>query len=73
MVSLKKTVASTKTRKQLACSLDGVTDFSDIVSIVLQEDNLTSYMFIICLDYVLRTSIDLIKENGSTLKKKDKN
>ena len=26
-------------------------------------------MFIICLDYVLRTSIDLMKENGFTLKK----
>ena len=28
------------------------------------------YLFIICLDYVLRTSIDKIKENGFKLKKK---
>ena len=27
-------------------------------------------MFIICLDYVLQTSIDLIKENGFIFKKK---
>ena len=29
-----------------------------------------SYLFIICLDYVLRTSIDKIRENGFGLKKK---
>ena len=28
------------------------------------------YLFIICLDYVLRTSIDKIKENGFELTKK---
>ena len=27
------------------------------------------YLFIICEDYVLRTSIDLMKENGFTLEK----
>ena len=31
---------------------------------MLQEDTLASYLFIICLDYVRRTSIDLMKENG---------
>ena len=49
-------------------SLYGDTDFFDIVAGVLQGDT-APYLFIICLDYVLKTSIDLIKENGFTLKK----
>ena len=36
----------------------------------LQGDTLAPYLFIICLDYVLRTSIDKIKENGFELTKK---
>ena len=48
--------------------LDGVTDIFEIVSGVLQEDVLASCMFLICSDYALRTSIDLIKD-GFTLKK----
>ena len=39
-------------------SLDGDTDYFDIVAGVLHGDTLTPYLFIICLDYVLRTSID---------------
>ena len=35
----------------------------------LQGDTLTSYLFIICLDYVLRTSIDKMEENGFKLTK----
>ena len=42
---------------------DGDTDYFDIVAGVLQGDSLAPYLFIICLDYVLRTSIDKIKEN----------
>ena len=34
------------------------------------RDTLASYLFIICLDYVLRTSIDKIRENGFELSKK---
>ena len=45
-------------------SLDGDTDYIDIVVGVQQGDTLALYLFIICLDYVLRTSIDKIKENG---------
>ena len=45
------------------------TDIFDIVAGVLQGDTLASYLFIIILDYVLRTSINLIKENGFILKK----
>ena len=46
-------------------SPDGDTEYFDIVAGVLQGD-----LFIICLDYVLRTSIDKIKENGFELTKK---
>ena len=49
-------------------SPDGDIDF-DIVARVLQGDTLALYQFIICLDYELRMSIDLIKENSFTLKK----
>ncbi len=52
------------------CSLDGDTQYFDIVAGVLQGDTLAPYLFIICLDYVLRTSIDKIRENGSELTKK---
>ena len=44
-------------------SLDGDTDYFDIVVGVLQGDTLALYLFIICLDY-MRTSIDKIKENS---------
>ena len=46
------------------------TENFDIVAGVLQGDTLAPYLFIICLDYVLRTSIDKIKENGFELTKK---
>ena len=51
-------------------SPDGDTDYFDIVAGVLQGNTLAPYLFIICLDYVLRTSIDKIKENGFELTKK---
>ena len=51
-------------------SPDGDTDYFDIVAGVLQGDTLAPYLFIICLDYVLRTSIDNIRENGFMLTKK---
>ena len=41
-----------------------------ILAGVLQGDTLAPYLFIICLDYVLRTSIDKIRENGFKLTKK---
>ena len=50
-------------------SPDGDTDYFDIVAGVLQGDTLARYLFIICLDYVLRKSIDKIKENGFKLTK----
>ena len=51
-------------------SPDGDTDYFDIVAGGLQGDTLSPYLFIICLDYVLRTSIDKIKENSFKLTKK---
>ena len=46
------------------------TEYFNIVAGVLKGDTLAPYLFIICLDYVLRTSIDKIKENGVELTKK---
>ena len=51
-------------------SPDGDTNFFDIGTEDLQGYALTSSMFIICLDYILRTSIDLIKENSLTIYKR---
>ena len=50
-------------------SLDGDIEFFEIVAGVLPEDTLAQCLFIIYFDYVFRMSIDLIKENGFTLKK----
>ena len=56
--------------KVKVCSPDGNTDYFDIVTGVLQGDTLALYLVIICLDNVLRTSIDKIKENDFELTKK---
>ena len=45
------------------------TDYFDLVAGVLQGDTLAPYLFIICLDNVLRTSIDIMKDNGFKLAK----
>ena len=50
-------------------STDGDTNYFDIVVCLLQGDTLDTYLFIICLDYVLRISIDKMKENGFHLTK----
>ena len=41
-------------------SPNGDIDYFNIVAGVLQGDTLAPYLFIICLDYVLRTLIDKI-------------
>ena len=51
-------------------SQNGDTEYFDIVAGVLQGDTLAPYLFIIRLDYELRTSIDKIRENGFELTKK---
>ena len=69
----RKTVAATqmlyRNTKVKVCSRNGDTDYFDIVAGVLQGDTSAPYLFIICQDYVLRTSIDKIKENGFKLTK----
>ena len=56
-----------KNTKVKVRSPDWDTDYFDIVASVLQGVTLASYLFIICQDYALRTSIDLMKENGFKL------
>ena len=51
-------------------SPDGDTNYFDIVAGVLKRDTLAPYLFIICIDYVLQTSVNLMKENGFKLAKK---
>ena len=51
-----------KNTKIKVCFPNDDTDYFDIVPGVLQRDTLTSYLFIICLDYVLRTSTDIMKD-----------
>ena len=70
----KETVAAItilyRNTKVKVCSPDGGTEYFDIVAGVPQVDTLALYLFIICLDYMLRTSIDKIRENGIVLKRK---
>ena len=49
---------------------DEDTGYFDIVVGVLQKNTLAPYLLIICLDNVLRMSIEKIKENGFELTKK---
>ena len=71
---LKETVAAImilyRNTKVKVRSSDGDTEYFNIVAGVLQGDILAPYLFIICLDYVLRISIDKIRENGFELTKK---
>ena len=58
-----------KNTKVKVCSPEGRTYYFDMVAGVLQRDALAPYLFIICLDYVLTTSIDKMKDNGFKLTK----
>ena len=51
---------------------DGDTDYFDIVAGVLQGNTLAPLLFMICLDYLLRTCIDKMKDNGFKLTKERK-
>ena len=63
----KETVAAItilyRNTKMKVRSPDEDTEYFDIVSGVQQEDTPAPILFIICLDFVLRTSIDKIREN----------
>ena len=69
----KETVAATmmlyKNTKVKVRSSDGDIDYFDIVAGVLQRDTLGPYLLIICQDYVLTMSIDIMKDNGFKLAK----
>ena len=57
-----------KNVKVIVHSSNNDTNFIDIVTGILQGDTLAPYLFIIYIDYVLWMSIDLMKENGLSLK-----
>ena len=69
----KETVAAIimlyKNMKVKVHSLDRDTDYFNIIAGVLQGDTLAPNLFIICLDYVLKTSIDIMKDNSFKLAK----
>ena len=60
-----------KNTKVKVCSTDKDTDYFDIVAGVLQGDTLAPYPFIICLDYILKMSIDIMKYNISSWQRKE--
>ena len=55
----------------MICSLDDDNNYFNIITGVLQRDTSVTYMSIICWDYILRTSIELIKENGFIQKRQE--
>ena len=55
-----------KSTKSIVHSPDCNMGSFDNVTEVLQGDTLTPYLFIICLDYVLKASKDVRKENSLT-------
>ena len=61
-----------KNTKVKFSSLDGDTDYFDIVAGVLLGDTLSLYLFIICLDYGLQTTINLMKKTASRWQRKKK-
>ena len=58
-----------RNKKVKVRSPDGDTDNFDIVAVLLQGDTLAPYLFIICLEYMLRTSTDKMQEKGAKLTK----
>ena len=60
-----------KNTKAMVHSPNGHTNFFEIFVGVLQGDTFALYMFIICLDYIQRKSIVLIKENSFRLKRQE--
>ena len=61
-----------KSTKVKVNSPDGDTHNFDIVAGVLQGNTLALCLFIVCLDYVFRTSIDKMEDNGFKLQRKQK-
>ena len=59
-----------KTTKAIFRTPDSNIDSFDGVARVFEGDIFALYMFIIYLDYILRTKIDLMKEKGFTFIKR---
>ena len=55
--------------RSMVRSPDGDTQFFEITTGILQGDTIAPFRFIICLDYVLKSSIDCSSNFGFTLKK----
>ena len=58
-----------KNTKAMVRTTDSNTDFFGIAAETLQGETLVPYMLIICQDYIFQMSIDLIKENGLTVRR----
>ena len=59
--------------KAIVRSLDGDSDFFYIDAGILQGDTFVLFLFIIRLDCIIKTSIDLLKETFSHTKKQSVN
>ena len=59
-----------KNKKTMAQPPDGDTNFFDVLAGVPQSDIRCSFLFILPLDYVLRTSVDHLNETSFTQKMK---
>ena len=70
LVFPKKRLPLYRHTKAMIHSHDRNADFFNKVVGALQGDTFTSYLFVLCQDYELQTSIDLIEENGFTQKSK---
>ena len=56
-----------KNTRSMARSPDGDTPYFEITTGVLQGDTLMTFLFIICLEYILKMSLDNNRELGFTL------
>ena len=56
-----------KNTRSMVRSPDGDTPYFEITTGVLQGDTLAPFLFLICLDYILKTSLDNNRELGFTL------
>ena len=56
-----------KNTRSMVSSPDGDTPYFEITTGVLQGDTLAPFLFIIYLDYILKTSLDNNRELGFTL------
>ena len=59
-----------KNNRSMVRSPDGDTPFFEITTGVLQCDTLAPFLFIICLDYILKNSLYCNKELGFTISKR---